>query len=109
GFIQLFLALGAMSEVLRRAIYGSEPESFAMIGVGALALIANATCMFLMYRHRGGGAHMKASWIFSTNDVIANIGVILAGILVQLTNSNIPDLVIGLIIGFVVLRGAIAI
>jgi Co/Zn/Cd efflux system component len=49
---------------------------------------------------------MKASWIFSANDVIANVGVILAGLLVTLTGSRYPDLVIGLIIALVVLNGA---
>ena len=49
---------------------------------------------------------MKASWIFSANDVIANLGVILAGFLVAWTGSLYPDLVIGLIIGAIVLTGA---
>jgi Co/Zn/Cd efflux system component len=49
---------------------------------------------------------MKASWIFSANDVIANAGVILAGVLVTATASNLPDLIIGTIIGLIVLNGA---
>ena len=49
---------------------------------------------------------MKASWIFSANDVIANAGVIVAGLLVAWTGSRYPDLVIGLLIGMVVLNGA---
>jgi Co/Zn/Cd efflux system component len=49
---------------------------------------------------------MKASWIFSANDVIANIGLILAAVLVAWTGSRYPDLIIGTIIGFVVLDGA---
>ena len=52
---------------------------------------------------------MKASWIFSTNDVIANLGVILAGALVFWTGSNWPDLIIGLVISAIVFRGAIQI
>ena len=52
---------------------------------------------------------MKASWIFSTNDVIANIGVIVAGILVGITSSRYPDLIIGTIIGVIVFIGAIRI
>ncbi len=52
------------------------------------------------------GVHMKASWIFSANDVIVNAGVILAGLLVTWTGSRYPDLVIGFIIGLVVLNGA---
>jgi hypothetical protein len=52
------------------------------------------------------GAHMKASYIFSANDVIANAGVIVAGALVWWTGSRLPDLVIGAAIGVVVLAGA---
>ena len=52
---------------------------------------------------------MKASYIFSANDVIANIGVIIAGILVAWTASPIPDWIIGLLIAFLVLSGALRI
>jgi Co/Zn/Cd efflux system component len=48
---------------------------------------------------------MRASWIFSKNDVIANLGVILAGGLVAWTGSRYPDLVIGVLVALVVLRG----
>ena len=106
GLLQVILALGALSEVLRRFIYGSEPVSNLMIIFGALALIANITCLFLISDSKENGAHMKASWIFSANDVIANVGVILAGLLVTLTGSRYPDLVIGFIIALVVLSGA---
>ncbi len=52
---------------------------------------------------------MRAAWIFSANDVIANVGLILAGVLVAATGSRWPDLVIGLIVASVVLRGGIRI
>jgi Co/Zn/Cd efflux system component len=52
---------------------------------------------------------MRASWIFSTNDVIANMGVIVAGALVAWSGSHIPDLVVGTVIALVVLSGAIRI
>lgn len=106
GWLQLALALGVMVEVVRRFFLGSEPESLFMIGMACLALIANVSCLLLISRNRESGAHMKASWIFSANDVIANFGVILAGVLVWWTGSSYPDLVIGTIIGLVVLNGA---
>lgn len=49
---------------------------------------------------------MKAIWIFSVNGAIANVGVILTGVLVAATGSRYPDLVVGLIIGAIVLNGA---
>ena len=109
GYLQLALAAGALAEVGRRSLAGSEPEPTWMVGVAAVALVANVACLVLIARHRHGGAHMKASYIFSTNDVIANVGVIAAGGLVAATGSRYPDLVIGAIIGAVVLSGALRI
>jgi hypothetical protein len=106
GWLQVILAVGALSEVLRRSIFGSEPVSELMMYFGAIALIANIACLVLIAKSRDSGAHMKASWIFSANDVIANLGVILAGFLVALTGSRYPDLLIGLVIGVIVLNGA---
>jgi Co/Zn/Cd efflux system component len=52
---------------------------------------------------------MRASMIFTSNDVIINLGVIFAGVLVLLLNSGIPDLVIGSIVFVLVVIGAIRI
>jgi Co/Zn/Cd efflux system component len=106
GWIQALLALGALFEVVRRAFAGADPEPPLMMAVASIALAANSFCLWLVSRHRDGGAHMKASAIFSANDVLANLGVIVAGALVAATGSRYPDLVIGAIIGVVVLLGA---
>jgi Co/Zn/Cd efflux system component len=52
---------------------------------------------------------MKASMIFTSNDVIINGGVILAGVLVLLTQSKYPDLIIGSTVFLIVVRGAVRI
>lgn len=109
GWLQLALVIGALSEVVRRFLFGSEPMSTLMMSMGLVALVANVWCLMLVSKNRHGGAHMKASWIFSANDVIANTGVILAGALVAWTGTRYPDLVIGLIIAMIVLSGAIRI
>ncbi|ROZ80358.1 cation transporter [Pseudomonas neustonica] len=106
GVLQLILAVGVLAEVVRRFVFGSEPESLVMMGIAFIALIANTTCLLLISKHREGGAHMKASWIFSANDVVINLGVITAGALVAWTGSNYPDLIIGSIAGVIVLNGA---
>ena len=105
GVLQIVLGLGVFFEVLRRLLFGSEPESLLIIAVGTVALIANIYCLFLISRHRDAGLHMRASWIFSTNDVIANLGVIVSGGLVWTIGNRYPDLVIGAIISAVVVRG----
>ena len=105
GIFQVMLGLGVMFDIVRRFIVGSEPESLMMMAVGFVALIANSICLVLIYKHRQGEVHMRASWIFSKNDVIANLGVIGGGILVAWLGSSWPDLIIGLIIAAIVVKG----
>lgn len=109
GFLQIGLAGLVLIDVMRRALLGSEPLGDWMIAVALLALVANVTCLWLIRKHRDGEVHMRAAWIFSANDVIANSGVILAGGLVLWTGARWPDLIIGLIVAVIVLRGGIRI
>lgn len=109
GYLQVILGLGVLFEVVRRMALGSEPQSLLIIGVGVAALLANLACLMLISKHKDGGVHMRASWIFSTNDVIANLGVIIAGVLVIVTSSRFPDLIIGTVISVVVIRGGVKI
>jgi cation transport ATPase len=106
GWLQALLAAGVLFEVARRFWAGTEPMSTLMIVMASVALVANTLCLYLISQSRSDGAHMKATKIFSTNDVLANLGVIVAGGLVAWTGSGYPDLVIGGIIGIIVLDGA---
>lgn len=109
GVFQILLAAGVGVEVIRRAVVGSDPVSIPMMAVGALALAANLSCLALLAKHRDGEIHMRASWIFSVNDVLANLGVIAGGLLVLLVGSRWPDLAIGAGITLLVLWGGIRI
>jgi Co/Zn/Cd efflux system component len=107
GYFQLTLALLGIIEIVRRFI-GSEamPDYRIMIGVSIFSLIANGICLYLLQKSKSKEAHMKASMIFTSNDVIINTGVILAGVLVLLTQSKYPDLIIGSIVFLIVVKGA---
>lgn len=106
GYFQAALGVLIVLDIGRRVWVGSEPTSELMIIVGFAALVANVICLLLMQKHRNGEVHMRASWIFSKNDVIANIGVMTAGGLVAMLGSRWPDIVIGIIVATVILRGA---
>ena len=77
-----------------------------MIIVSILALIANATCLYLLQKSKDKEAHMQASMIFTSNDIVINFGVIVAGVLVYILNSKYPDLIIGSLVFVIVARGA---
>jgi Co/Zn/Cd efflux system component len=82
GTVLFVLGLGVLVESGRRAIYGSEPVGALMITVGLLALIANITVLRLLQPFRAGEVHLRATWIFTRADVVANLGVIVAAALV---------------------------
>ena len=58
---------------------------------------------------RGEGVHLSASWIFTRADVIANIGVILSGLIVALSGFRYVDLIAGAAIGLYVMKEALEI
>ncbi len=111
GYFQITLAVIGFAEVLRRFL-GAEklPDFTTMIFVSVLALIANGICLYLLQKSKSKTeAHMKASLIFTSNDVIINLGVITAGLLVNWLDSNKPDLIIGSIVFVLVIQGAMRI
>ena len=108
GYFQITLAIIGFVEVLRRFI-GDEnlPDFSTMIIVSIFALIANGICLYILQKSKSKEeAHMKASMIFTSNDVIINLGVIIAGIMVNWLSSNKPDLIIGTIVFALVIQGA---
>ncbi|MCE3260084.1 MAG: cation transporter [Bacteroidetes bacterium] len=107
GYFQMTLAVLGLIEVIRRFL-GLEqvPEFKTMIIVSLFALVGNALCLFLLQRSKSEEAHMKASMIFTSNDVIVNLGVIVAGVMVYLTDSRYPDLLIGSAVFVLVVKGA---
>jgi cation diffusion facilitator family transporter len=106
GSLLLVLGIGVLIEVGRRALVGSEPASGLMLGVATLSLAVNVTVLRLLQRFRRGEVHLRASWIFTRADVVANVGVIISALLVAWTGSRYPDLVVGTGIGLYVIREA---
>lgn len=110
GYFQMVLAAIGIIEVVRRFISVEKvPDFSTMIIVSFFALIANAICLNILQRSKSKEAHMQASMIFTSNDVIINIGVIAAAVLVRFLNSGLPDLIIGTIVFILVVQGAVRI
>jgi Co/Zn/Cd efflux system component len=106
GFTQLALVLYGFGEIVKRFLgYAEMPDYNVMIAVSVFALAGNVISLALLQKLHSDDINIKASVICSSKDVLSNIGVIIAGVLVLLTNSFIPDLVIGLIILYLVAGG----
>lgn len=109
GGILLVLGIGVLIEVGRRLIYGAEPLSEWMIGTALLSLVVNLTVLRLLAPMKSGEVHLRATWLFTRADVVANVGVIFAGLLVFWLRVPYPDFVIGTLIGLYVVKEAIEI
>jgi Co/Zn/Cd efflux system component len=107
GYFQVLLAVIGFIEVVRRFAGIEEMPNFqTMIIVSLFALTANIICLYLLLKNKSKEAHIRATVIFSSNDVIINAGVIFAAILVYYLNSSYPDLIIGAIVFILVMFGA---
>ena len=107
GYLQLLLAVFGFVEVIRRFLgYGDTPDFRTMIVISVLALVGNVLTLYLLQKPKTKEAHMKASVICTSTDVIVNTGVIVAGALVYFTASNLPDLIVGTIIFVLVGMGS---
>lgn len=110
GLMQMGLAILGLIEVVRRFLLGEGIPNFrTMLIVSLLALTGNIVCLVVLQRTRSDDAHMQASMIFTSNDVVINLSVIIAAILVSWLDSRLPDLIIGSIVFVIVLRGALRI
>lgn len=109
GYLQLSLGLLVLLDVTRRIWLGSEPQSELMLSIGLMALCVNMVCFGLLFRFRKGDVNLKASWICSRNDILANIGVLISAFLVGRLNTAWPDWVIGAVIAIIVIHSSIVI
>lgn len=106
GMLLLALGLAVLAEVVHRAVVGSEPQAAIMMGFSLLSLAVNVTVLRLLAPFRSGEVHLRATWIFTRADVVANVGVLGAGLLILLTGWTALDLIAGFLIGCYVMKEA---
>ena len=109
GLFMLAFGLGVMGEAIYKALHPVLPVGEAIGLVGLVALAANSACFLLLYRHRDDNLNMSSVWLCSRNDLIANAGVILAGLAVIATRSRWPDILVGGAIALLFLRSSLTV
>jgi len=85
---------------------GSSPHATTISTIGLIALIVNVGVALLLYRFRKGDSNIKSVWLCSRNDAIGNIAVIAAGFGVLYFNSNLPDLIVAVLMSTLNLTAA---
>jgi Co/Zn/Cd efflux system component len=86
--------------------YPVMPVVETMGAIGGLALVANLVCFCLLYQYRSDNLNMRSTWLCSRNDLMANVGVLVAAMCSALLTSSWPDIIVGTLIASVFLRSA---
>jgi cation diffusion facilitator family transporter len=106
GGIMAAFGVGVLLEAAFSLRTGVPPVVPVMAAMGVLALVANAFCFALLWRHRADDINLRSTWLCSRNDLIANAAVLVAAVLVAWSGSVWPDLIIGAGIAVLFLRTA---
>ena len=107
GIIMAIFAIGVLTNTFYRSFNPIIPEVTTMGVVGFMALASNLLCAVMLLSFRDTDVNMRSAWLCSRNDVLANLGVLLAAAGVAWTNSPWPDLVVGISISTLILKSAI--
>jgi len=109
GGVMSAFGLGVLGQTVYKLIYSSVPDAQLIGSIGALALAANLVCLYLLTRHRADDVNMRSTWLCSRNDIIANVGVLIAAALVAVSGTMWPDIIVALIITTLFLKTAFTI
>lgn len=106
GATLMLLSIGIVADAVRRFLFGSEPLGAVMIAYSLLSLCVNVTVLLKLTKYRQGEINLRASWLCTRADVIANFATLAAGLVVLTTGWRYADLLVGLAIGAYVAKEA---
>ena len=100
------LGVGVVGNTIWR-IYAQQPVEAELMGMFALvALAVNVGAALVLVPHRAGDANVRAVWLFSRNDAIGNAAVVLAAVVVAVTGTSWPDLIVAFAIAALFLHSS---
>ena len=106
GGLILTASLFVLGQVAYRMVNPTLPIFETMGAISLLALLANGSCLALLWKHRDEDINMTSVWECSRNDIASNVSVFVAASGVWLTRSGWPDLLVGLLLALLFLRSA---
>jgi len=109
GIMLLVFAAGVLIDAVRRVLTGTEPIGPTMMGLALTAAVVNLICLQLIRRQHSGDVNMKAAETFSFNDFASNGGILVAGGLVLWLDQAWPDLVVGVLVAAIAIKGGVEI
>jgi Co/Zn/Cd efflux system component len=107
GLVMAAFGVAVLAQVALKLAHGLAPAAEVMGIVGFVALAANLLCLMLLWQRRADDLNMQSAWVCSRNDVIGNVGVLVAAAAVLITGSPWPDIIVGLAVAGLFGRSAV--
>jgi Co/Zn/Cd efflux system component len=83
-----------LTQIIQKLLVPVLPAYEIMSIFSVAGLIANALCLFLLWKHRNEDINMSSVWECSRNDIASNLSVLLAAAAVWFFESGWPDIII---------------
>ena len=110
SIIMLLPGLTALWAVWQQVLYQEPPRPIELSLVAFGALIVNFLCTFILIRFKNfSGSLTRGAFLSARNDVLANIAIILTGIITFFYPSIWPDIVVGIFIAYIRTESALEI
>lgn len=106
GIFLALLGFGVVGSTIYRVFVEHEPQTLLMGSFAFVAFVVNVLAAVVLIPHRKGDANMRAVWLFSRNDAIGNLAVVLAAVMVWALNSPWPDLIVAFAVAGLFLQSA---
>jgi cation diffusion facilitator family transporter len=109
GAVMAVFGIAVLGEAIYKVMLGATPHAPTMGAVGTLALLGNAVCALLLFRHRADDLNMRSTWLCSRNDLIGNVSVLGAAAGVAVLDSLWPDVIVGGAVALLYLRTSLTV
>ena len=109
GISLLLIGTWIFLSTVYKFFYSNFPEAEIMGAVAVLALAVNLSCVILLVQFRDGDANVRSVWLCSRNDAVGNVAVLVAALGVWGTTSNLPDLIVALVMSLLFLSSSLQI
>lgn len=100
------LGVAVLATTIYRVFVLNEPAAELMGIFGVIALVVNVSAALVLVPHRTGDANVRAVWLFSRNDALGNLAVVVAAGLVAWTGTRWPDLVVAAVVAALFLQSS---
>ncbi|HJH58375.1 MAG TPA: cation diffusion facilitator family transporter [Bacteroidetes bacterium] len=100
----LFVAVAAILwSSVEKILHPSPVQGDVVAWVAGIGILVNAFTAYLFFKGKDHDLNVKGAYLHMAADTLVSVGVLIAGVVIQLTGWYIVDPLIGIVVGVVIL------